>query len=159
MYLSYIHIFQRRKLEREELLIELKCKEVHEKQLLIDRKQLEDRIRQRLKTKFELENQLKEIEMKQLQRKEEDDQFRAKQLELLAERDRLEQLTKERQRVKKQEHYKLVRDMLTAREAARNAEIFDLIQEQNELLALERRRFERTLHNFKCLILKGISLI
>lgn len=137
----FFKLFQRQKLEREQLLIELKCKELHEKQLIMDRKQLEDRIRQRLKAKMELQNQLKEIEMRRLQRQQEEDQFRTKQLEMLAEQDRLELLTKERQRVKKQEHYKLVREMLTAREAARNAEIFDFVQQHNELLALEKRRF------------------
>lgn len=127
-------------MEREELLIELKCKELHEKQLILDRKQLEDRIRQRLKTKFELDHQLKDIEMKRLQKKEEEEQFRVEQLKLLAEQDRIEMLTKERQRVKKQEHHRLVRQMLTAREEARNAEIFELVQEHNEFMAIEKRR-------------------
>lgn len=149
--------FQRQKMEREELLIELKCKEVHEKQLVLDRKQLEDRIRQQLKAKLELENQLKEIEMRQLQRKQNEDRFREEQLKRLAEEDRLEMLTKERQRVKKQEHYRLVREMLTAREDARNAQIFDLIQDQNELMALEKRRSDLT--NIISIFLNKIILI
>lgn len=107
----------------------------------MDRKQLEDRIRQRMKTKMELEIQLKEIEMRRLQRQQDEERFRTKQLEMLAEQDRLELLTKERQRLKKQEHFKLVREMLTAREATRNAEIFDLVQEHSDLMALEKRRF------------------
>lgn len=127
-------------MEREELLIELKCKELHEKQLVLDRKQLEDRIRQRLKTKLELEHQLKDIEIKRLQQQEKEDQFRIEQLKMLAEQDRLEMLTKEKQRIKKQEHHRLVREMLTAREDARNVEIFELLQEHSELMALERRR-------------------
>lgn len=108
--------------------------------MVLDRKQLEERIRKRLKTKLELETQLKEIEMKRLQRKQEEDRFRDDQLKLLAEQDRLELLTRERQRVKKQEHYRRVREMLTAREKARNDQIFELIQEHNEVMALERRR-------------------
>lgn len=79
--------------------------------------------------------------MRRLERKQDEDHFRLQQLELLAEQDRLELLTKERQRIKKQEHFKLVREMLTAREVARNAQVFDLVQEHNELIALERRRF------------------
>lgn len=142
-------------MEREELLIELKCKELHEKQLVLDRKQLEDRIRQRLKTKLELEHQLKDIEIKRLQQKEREDQFRIEQLKMLAEQDRLELLTKEKQRIKKQEHHRLVREMLTAREDARNVEIFELLQEHSELMALERRRF---LSNY-ILILYIFSLI
>lgn len=132
-------------MEREDLLIDLKCREVHEKQLLLDRKELEERIRQQLKTKLELENQLKEIQMERLQRKEEEDQFRTVQLELLAEQDRLEILTKEKQRAKKHEHYRLVREMLAAREAARNAQLFDLVREHNELIVLEKRRFVQIL--------------
>lgn len=129
-------------MERESLLIDLKCKEVHEKQLLRDRKELEARIRQELKAKLELENQLSEIEMRRLQSKQEEERFRLEQLQLLAEQDRLETLTKEKQRIKKQEHYRRVREILTTREHARNAEVFDLVREQNELLALERRRQE-----------------
>lgn len=135
-------------MEREQLLIELKCKEVHEKQLILDKKQLEDQIRKRLKTKLELETQLKEIEMRRLQRKQEEERFRDEQLNLLAEQDRLELLTKERQRVKKQEHHRRVREMLTAREEARSAQIFDLIQEHNELMALERRRYVNEKKNY-----------
>lgn len=132
-------------MEREALLIDLKCKEVHEKQLLLDRKELESRIRQSLKAKLELENQLADIEMRRLQRKEEDERFRVEQLQLLAEQDHLEMLTKEKQRIKKQEHYQRVREILTAREDARHAEVFDLVREQNELMALEKRRFVRHL--------------
>lgn len=114
---------------------------MHEKQLVLDRKELEDRIRQRLKTKSELEDQLADIQMRVLQRKQEDEQFRIRQLQLLAEEDQLEMLTKQKQQIKKQEHYRRVREILTAREDARNAEVFDLLREQNELLALEKRRF------------------
>lgn len=128
-------------MEREALLIDLKCKEVHEKQLLRDRKELEARIRQQMKAKLELENQLAEIEMHRLQSKQEDEQFRSEQLQLLAEQDRLDMLTKEKQRIKKQEHHRRVREILTAREDARHAEIFDLVREQNEWMALEKRRF------------------
>lgn len=140
-------------MEREELLIELKCKELHEKQLKLDKKQLEDRIRQRLKTKFELDHQLKDIEMKRMQKKEEEEQFRAEQLRLLAEQDRIEMLTKERQRVKKQEHHRLVRQMLTAREEARNAEIFELVQEHNEFMAIEKRRLVPYIWHFRKLFI------
>lgn len=128
-------------MEREALLIDLKCKEVHEKQLMRDRKELEAKIRQELKAKLELENQLAEIEMRRLQSKQEDERFRLEQLQLLAERDRIDTLTKEKQRIKKQEHYRRVREILTAREDARHAEVFDLVREQNELMALEKRRF------------------
>lgn len=127
-------------MEREALLIDLKCKEVHEKQLLRDRKELEARIRQQMKAKSELENQLTEIEMRRLQSKQDDEQFRLEQLRLLAEKDQLEILTKEKQRIKKQEHHRRVREILTAREDARHAEVFDLMREQSELMALEKRR-------------------
>lgn len=127
-------------MEREALLIDLKCKEVHEKQLLRDRKELEARIRQQMKAKSELENQLTEIEMRRLQSKQDDEQFRLEQLRLMAEKDQLEILTKEKQRIKKQEHHRRVREILTAREDARHAEVFDLMREQSELMALEKRR-------------------
>lgn len=79
--------------------------------------------------------------MRRLQRKQDDEQFRIRQLQLFAEQDRLDMLTKEKQQIKKQEHYRRVREILTAREDARHAEVFDLVREQNELIALEKRRF------------------
>lgn len=131
---------EREKLEREELMIEIKSKELEEKQMLHDRKQLEDNIRQRMHAKFELDKQIRDLEMKRLQLKDTNEQFRLHQLELLADQDRLEMLTKERQKIKKQEHYRIVREMLAEREAARNAEIVELLQEQSEIIALEKRR-------------------
>lgn len=90
---------------------------------------------------MELEDQLKEIGLRRLTRKEEEERFRSEQLRLLAEQDRLEVLTKEKQRIKKQEHYRVVREMLTAREDARNAEIFEHVLQHTEWEALEKRRY------------------
>lgn len=114
---------------------------MHEKQLELDRKKLEDRIRHQLKGKFELECQLKDMEKEKLLEKSKEEQFRTEQLQILAEKDHLDMLTKERQRVKKQEHYHVVREMLKAKEADRAAHIARLVEEENEIIALEKRRY------------------
>lgn len=128
------------KLERQELLIEINSKEIQEKQIIRDRQQLVEKIRQRIRTKFELEKQIEDLEMRRMQRKDEEEKFRLDQLNLLAEQDRLEMLTKERQRVKRHEHHRIVRELLADRERARSAEVVELIQEQNEIIAMEKRR-------------------
>lgn len=131
---------EKEKLERQELLIEIKSKEIQEKQVILDRQQLAEKIRQRIRTKFELEKQIQDLEMRRMQRKDEEEKCRLGQLNLLAEQDRLEMLTKERQRVKRHEHQRIVRELLADRERARSAEVVELIQEQNEIIAMEKRR-------------------
>lgn len=137
---SELNKIEKEKLEREDLLIEIKSKELQEKQIIFDRQQLAEKIRQRMRTKFELEKQIQDLEMRRMQRKDEEEQFRCSQLKLLAEQDRLDMLTKERQRVKKHEHHRIVRELLADRERARSAEVVELIQEQNEIIAMEKRR-------------------
>lgn len=127
-------------MQREELLIELKARELEEKQISLDRKQLEDSIRKQIYAKMALEEQIRDLEMRRLQRKQEEEQFRIEQLKLFAEEDRLELLTREKQRIKKQEHHQRLRELLAKRKAAREAEIIDLIQERNEIIAMEKRR-------------------
>lgn len=131
---------QRKKLEREEVLIELKSKELRDKQISMDRQQLEESIRRQLQNKLHLEEQIRDLEIRQRQREEEEAEFRRHQLQLLAEQDRIELMTIERKRIKKQEHHRAVREMMSEREAARNAEIVDLVQQHKDSLALERRR-------------------
>lgn len=118
----------------------MKSKELDEQQNALDRQKLEENIRQRLHAKLALEEQLRDIEMRRMQRKADEDKFRLDQLQLLAEQDRIELLTREKQWIKKQEHQKRVRQLLAERETARNAQIIELIQEHNELIALEKRR-------------------
>lgn len=107
---------------------------------MFDRKQLEESIRKSLHHKLQLEDQIRDLEVRRRQHEKEDEEFRIQQLQLLAEQDRIEQLTAEKKRLKKQEHRRAVREMIEERETARNAEIFELVQQHNDYLAIEKRR-------------------
>lgn len=136
-YCSYV---QREKMEHEELLIELKAYELEEKQISLDRKKLEEDIRRRLSAKLGLEEQMHDMELRRTQRAIEEEEFRLEQQRLLAEQDRLALLTREAQRSKKLEHQQQMRVLMEKREASRKAQIAQLIQEHDELMALEKRR-------------------
>lgn len=129
-------------MEHEELLIELKAHELEEKQITIDRKRLEDEIRRRLNAKLGLDEQIRDMELRRAQHAAEEDDFRLEQQRLIAEQDRLELLTREAQRSKKLENQRLLRELLEKREESRKAQIAQLIQEHNDLIELEKRRYE-----------------
>lgn len=106
----------------------------------MDRKQIEEDIRRRLNAKLALEEQMRDIELRQAQRAFEEEAFRVEQQKLLVERDRIESLTRDAQRIKKLEHQQKMRELLEKRELTRKAQIMQLIEEQNELMAMEKRR-------------------
>lgn len=124
-------------------MIVLKCKEIQDKQEILDRVELENRIRRRMITKMHLESQRQDNQLRKLQQEEDDRVFREKQMRLLAERDRLELLSNERQRLKKIEHQRAVRQLMADREARRSTEVFKMIQEHQGYLAQEKRRLAR----------------
>lgn len=128
-------------MEHEELLIELKAHELEEKQTTLDRKRLEDEIRRRLDAKLGLEEQIRDVELRRALRAAEEEEFHLEQQRLVAEQDRLELLTREAQRSKKLENQRALRDLLERREASRKAQIAQLIQEHNDLIELEKRRY------------------
>lgn len=121
-------------------MIDLKCKEIQEKQDMLDRVELENRIRRRIITKMHLETQRRDNQLRKLQQEDDDKIFREEQLRLLAERDRLELLSNERQRAKRIEHQRAVRQLMADREAQRYSEVFEIIQEHQDHLAQEKRR-------------------
>lgn len=121
--------------------MELKAHELEEKQTTLDRKRLEDEIRRRLDAKLGLEEQIRDVELRRALRAAEEEAFRLEQQRLVAEQDRLELLTREAQRSKKLENQRALRDLLERREASRKAQIAQLIQEHNDLIELEKRRY------------------
>lgn len=131
---------QRKKREHDELMIDLKCKEIQDKQDILDRIELENKIRRRIMTKMHLENQRRDNQLRLLRQQDDDKHFRDEQLRLLAERDRLELLSNERQRVKRIEHQRAVRQLMADRDAQRYNEVFQIIQEHQNYLAQEKRR-------------------
>lgn len=95
----------------------------------------------RLKTRLELEEQRKENYMRRLQQRDDDEKFRMEQLRLLADSDKLEQLSNEKKRQKQLEHYKMVRQLIEERKARRDAELLKIIQENEEEIQIEKRRY------------------
>lgn len=110
---------QDKKLERERLLQELWAFEQNEKIEERIRSHMEHRLRLAVESRLALERQLEE----QRQRKEQEDldekTFYENQLQLLAERDKLEQLSNERRRRKITEHRRAVQEMLSERKLQR----------------------------------------
>lgn len=110
---------QEQKIEREHLLQELWAFEENEKIEEQIRNKLEFQLRQRIEARLILEQQL----MDQKQRKERDENdekiYWEKQLQMLAERDKIEQLSNEKRRRKILEHRKAVQEMLEQRKLDR----------------------------------------
>lgn len=125
-------------------MIDLKCKEIQDRQDVLDRVELENRIRRRIVTKMYLETQKHDNQLRKLQQDDDDRLFREEQMRLLAERDRLNLLSNERQRLKRIEHQRAVRQLIADREAQRHSEVFKIVQEHQDYLARERRRFALT---------------
>lgn len=128
---------QEQKKEREHLLQELWAFEENEKIEEQIRKKLEFQLRQRIEARLILEQQL----MDQKQRKERDENdekiYWEKQLQMLAERDKIEQLSNEKKRRKILEHRKAVQEMLEQRKLQRIEEMateikMREIEEENE---------------------------
>lgn len=128
-------------------MIDLKCKEMQDKQDVLDRVELENRIRRRIITRMHLETQTQDNNLRKLQQENDDRIFREEQMRLLAEQDRLELLSNERQRLKRIEHQRTVRQLIADREAQRCSEVFRVIQEHQDYLAQEKRRFVHTIGN------------
>lgn len=130
---------QEKKLEREKLLQELWAFEQNEKVEEKLREQMEHRFRVRVETRLALEEQL----VDQHHRKElealEDRIFQENQLKLLAERDKLDQLSDEKRRRKMADHRKAIHAMLDERKLQR---IEDLAH-QMKLRDIEQKQEKR----------------
>lgn len=104
------------------------------------REQMEYRFRVRVETRLALEEQL----MDQQRRKEldahEDKIFREKQLEMLAERDKIDQLSDEKRRKKMAEHRRAIHEMLEERKAKRAVDLAEELELRNLEQAEEKRK-------------------
>lgn len=112
---------QDKKLEREKLLQELWAFEQNEKEEKGFRSQIEYRLKLAVESRLALEQQLLEQRQKKEQLEMEEKSFYENQLQLLAERDKLEQLSNERRRRKTAEHRKAIQEMLSERKLQRAA--------------------------------------
>lgn len=130
---------QEKKLEREKLLQELWAFEQNEKVEEKLREQMEYRFRVRVETRLALEEQLMDQKHRKELEAQEDRIFREKQLEMLAERDKIDQLSDEKRRRKTAEHRKAIHEMLEERKLKRAQDLVEELKERD----LEQKRAQR----------------
>lgn len=118
-----LFISQEKKRQREELLNELYAFEQNEKVEERTRIDLERRFRVRVETRLALEEQLLDQFKRKLQVMEDDKVFLGKQMEMMAERDKIDQMSNERRRRKMAEHRKDIHELLEKRKQQRVLDI------------------------------------
>lgn len=104
------------------------------------REQLEYRFRVRVETRLALEEQLLDQHRIKDAAAQEDRIFREKQLEMLAERDKLEQMSDEKRRRKMAEHRKATHEMMEGRKLERAENLAKELQERGQEQEMEKRK-------------------
>ncbi|XP_055639537.1 meiosis-specific nuclear structural protein 1 [Toxorhynchites rutilus septentrionalis] len=127
---------------REELFQDLYSAELNERQEYRLQRDLEQQLRKRIEARLGLERQLSEIECRRQREAEEERQFKEDQLKLWAERDRIDQMTNEKRRLKLVEHRRAIQQLIEDRKQQRADEVKQLIQQQYMFEQEEKRRQE-----------------
>lgn len=104
------------------------------------REQLEYRFRVRVETRLALEAQLVDQHQRRELEAQEDRIFREKQLEMLAERDKLDQMSNEKRRRKLTEHRKATHEMLEERKLQRAENLAKELQQRDHDQEQEKRK-------------------
>ncbi|XP_039445712.1 meiosis-specific nuclear structural protein 1-like [Culex pipiens pallens] len=128
--------------KRENLLQDLYAAELDERQEQRLQRDLEQQLRKRIEARLGIERQLVEIECRRKQQEDEDRRFKEEQLKLWAERDRLDQLSNEKRRLKLMEHRRAIQELLEERRQRRADEVKELMQMQSMFEQEEKRREE-----------------
>lgn len=121
------------------MLNELYAFEQNEKVEERTRIDLERRFRVRVETRLALEEQLMDQFKRKLQVMEDDKVFLGKQMEMMAERDKIDQMSNERRRRKMAEHRKDIHELLEKRKVQRLLDIANEIK----LRELEQKKETR----------------
>lgn len=122
------------------MLQELWAFEQNEKEEVGIRSQIEYRLKLAVESRLALEKQLVEQRMKKEQSEMDEKAFYENQLLLLAERDKLEQLSNERRRRKIAEHRKAIQEMLAERRLQRAAAMALEMKTRDVEEAAEKRK-------------------
>ncbi|XP_019531927.2 meiosis-specific nuclear structural protein 1 [Aedes albopictus] len=128
--------------KREELLQDIYAAELDERQEDRIQRDLEQQLRQRIEARLGLERQLSEIECRRQREADEERKFKEDQLKLWAERDRIDQMTNEKRRLKLAEHRRAIQELLEDRKRRRADEVKQLMQQQSMFEQEEKRREE-----------------
>lgn len=128
--------------KREELLHDLYAAELDERQEDRIQRDLEQQLRKRIEARLGLERQLVDIECRRQRDADEERKFKEDQLKLWAERDRIDQMTNEKRRLKLVEHRRAIQELLVDRQRQRADEVKEMMQLQNMFEQEEKRRQE-----------------
>ncbi|XP_053697790.1 meiosis-specific nuclear structural protein 1-like [Sabethes cyaneus] len=128
--------------KREELLQDLYAAELDEQQETRIQRDLEQQLRRRIEARLGLERQMVEIACRRESAAEEERRFKEDQLRQWAERDRIEQMTAEKRRLKLLEHRRAIQELLEDRRRRRADEVKEMMQQQLEFEQDEKRRQE-----------------
>lgn len=104
------------------------------------REQLEYRFRVRVETRLALESQLMDQQHRKELEAQEDRIFREKQLEMLAERDRIDQMSDEKRRRKMMEHRKATHELLEERKVKRVENLTEELKLRDIEVEQEKRK-------------------
>lgn len=104
------------------------------------REQLEYRFRIRVQTRLALEEQMMDQNYRKELEAQEDRIFREKQLVMLAERDKLDQMSDEKRRRKIAEHRRATNEMLEERKLERAENLIKELQQRDQEQKLEKRK-------------------
>lgn len=99
-------------------------------------------MRKRIEARLGLERQLTEIECRRQREADEERQFKEDQLKLWAERDRIDQMTNEKRRLKLMEHRRAIQELLEDRKRQRADQVKELMRQQSMFEQQEKRRQE-----------------
>lgn len=133
-------MLQEKKLEREHLLNELWTFEENEKIEEELRSKMEFQLRCRIQARLALEQQLMEKQKRKEQEELNEKVFWEKQLQMLAERDKIEQLSNEKRHRKIVEHRRAVQEMLHERKLQRAETLANEIKQRDIEEQEEKRK-------------------
>lgn len=122
-YFDLIFFFQEKAREREELLIDLKIEEVRELDEQKLRHEMEIELRRRIETRLVLDQQRQDNQVRFMHEQEEDHLFFLETMKVLAEKDKLDQLSNERRRQKMMDHRREIQELLEQRKNSRVEEV------------------------------------
>lgn len=128
--------------EREELLIDLKIEEVRELDEQKLRREMEIELRRRIETRLMLDQQRQDNQFRFMQEQEEDREFYLETMKVLAEKDKLDQLSNERRRQKLMDHRREIQELLQMRKNNRVTEFAGILREREKEEREEQRKEE-----------------
>lgn len=133
--------FNREKEKRENLLLSLLVEERKAKEEELYRKVLVKQIKEREQLRIDLDKYRHELRIRnEIQLKEEENKFREDNMRYLAERDKLDQLSNEKQRRKKLEHSKALKEMIDTRRRQKADAIAKRISDFENIKNIEKER-------------------